>query len=97
MSAYHFGLLTGSFAVSLLLASVWLIVSRAIPPLRARPAFTYGIAVALAFVPPFVAPDGPDEVNLFAALLCSAILHWQYRRARAKISRNRQENEQPSE
>jgi hypothetical protein len=84
MTAAQFGYLTGSFAGSLMVAAVWLIICNFISPLRARPGVTHGIAVALAFVPALITLGGPNTLNIEGTLLCVVLLLWQYRRAEKK-------------
>jgi hypothetical protein len=85
MGAAQLGYFIGSFAMSLLFAAVWLIISKVIPPIRHRLRFSYGIAVVLAFLPPLITLGGPTASNLLGALLCAALLFWQYKRARRKL------------
>lgn len=85
MNAAQFGMFIGSFAVSLFLAVVWLLIGKAIPPLRRRSGVSYGIAIALGFLPSFVTMGGPSASNMLAALLCAGLLFWQYTRAKAKL------------
>ena len=54
MNAAQLGMFIGSFAISVLFAVVWLLICKAIPPLRRRPRVSYGIAIALGFVPSLV-------------------------------------------
>lgn len=84
MSAGQFGYVIGAFAISLLLAAVWLIVCKAIPPLRRRLAISYGVAIALAFVPSLITIDGPNILNIIGTLLCTGLLFWQFKRAQKK-------------
>ena len=79
------GQFTGTFLISLLLATVWLIICKAIPPMRRKVGLSYGIAIVFAFIPPLITLEGPTHINLIAALLCAGLLFWQYRRAKAKI------------
>lgn len=78
------GQFVGAFAVALLFAVVWLIICMVIPPMRRRPGVSYGIAIALSFVPSLINVDGPTASNLLASLLCVPLLLWQMKRAQAK-------------
>jgi hypothetical protein len=85
MNPAIFGYFVGQFVGSLLLAVIWLLISKAIPPLRREPAITYSIAVVFGFVPVLVTLDEPSYSGFLAALLCAALLFWQYKRAKAKL------------
>jgi hypothetical protein len=84
MGPGQLGYMVGAFATSLLFAVVWLIICRIIPPLRKRIGVSYGVAIALAFVPSFVTVGGPNVFNIIGALLCVGLLFWQYKRAKKK-------------
>lgn len=86
MGSAQFGAFIGSFAISLLFAVVWLLVTLLIPPIRRRPVVSYGVSMAVAFLPTFITMGGPDASNLLAAALCAALLFWQLRRAQAKLA-----------
>lgn len=85
----------GVFLGTLVLPVVWLIICRVIPPLRRRPGVSCGIGIALAFLPSSSAVLALMRRNwvpldflaalLLAFLLCSALLLWQYTRAKAKL------------
>ncbi|MHB8425830.1 MAG: hypothetical protein ACYDB9_11905 [Gammaproteobacteria bacterium] len=85
MSAGQFGYLVGAFAMALLFAVVWLIICKVIPPLRRKLGVSYGIAMALAFVPSLITVGGPNIFNLIGSLLCVGLLFWQYKRAQKKL------------
>jgi len=85
MGPAQVGQMLGAFATSLLFAVVWLIICRVIPPLRKRLGVSYGVAIALALVPPIVTVGGPNLLNIVGALLCVGLLVWQYRRAKKKM------------
>jgi hypothetical protein len=84
MSVGQFGYLIGAFAMSLLFAVVWLIICKAIPPLRRKIGVSYGVAIALAFVPSLVTVGGPNILNIIGTLLCVGLLFWQFKRAQTK-------------
>ena len=83
MNATQLGMFVGSFFTSLLLAVVWLLICKAISPLRRRPGISYGVAIVLGFVPSVITIGGPSVSNVLAALLCGGLLFWQYNRAKA--------------
>jgi hypothetical protein len=84
MSAGQFGYLIGAFAMSLLFAVVWLIICKTIPPLRRKLGVSYGVAIALSFVPSLVTVGGPSILNIIGTLLCAGLLFWQFKRAQKK-------------
>ncbi len=91
----------GFFLGTLILPVVWLIICKVIPPLRRRPGVSYGIAIALAFLPSlgFIARSFPSQLvasELLVGLLCAALLFWQYTRAKAKLRRAPSNSETPS-
>jgi hypothetical protein len=81
MSAGEFGYIIGIFAGSLLLGSVWLIICKIIPPLQNKPNLSYGLAIALASLPPFLSIDGPNILNVIGTLMSIGLFFWQFRRA----------------
>ena len=85
MNPAQVGMFVGSFMVSLFFAVVWLLICKAIPPMRRKPGVSYGVAIGLAFVPAFVTIGGPTFWNVLAALLCAGLMYWQYTRAKAKL------------
>ena len=89
------GYLTGSFAVSLLFASVWLIFCRLVPPLRYKYGFSYIAAVFLAFIPALITVNVSDEnyITFLGAFLCTGLLFWNYKRARKKLEKKNETNE----
>ncbi len=88
MSAGQLGYLAGAFAMSLLFAAVWLIICKVVPPLRRKLGVSYGIAIALAFLPALLTIGASDAIhlNFLGAFLCAGLLFWQYKRAQAKLS-----------
>lgn len=87
MSPVQIGEILGSFVESLLLAVIWLIICKIIPPLRSKIGVSYGIAIALALVPLFitVTPAGPNISGFVGTLLCVGLLILQYKRAKNKM------------
>ena len=86
MSAGQLGYIIGAFAMSLLFAAIWLIICKAIPTLRKKPAISYCVAIALAFVPSLVTIGGPNIFNIIGTLMCAVLLFWQFKRAQKKLS-----------
>lgn len=86
MNAGQLGYIIGAFAMSLLFAAVWLIICKAIPPLRNKLGISYGVAIALAFVPSLVTIGGPNIFNIIGTLICAGLLFWQFKRAQKKLS-----------
>lgn len=86
MSAGLIGYFFGAFVMSLLFAAVWLIICKLVPPLRKKPGISYGVAMVLALIPPFLTLGVSDTiiVNFVAAFACVGLLFWQYKRAQAK-------------
>lgn len=86
MSAGLIGYFVGSFAMSLLFAAIWLIICKVMPPMKMKPGVAYGVAMALAFVPPLLTIGVSDVivVNFVAAFACVGLLFWQYKRGQAK-------------
>ena len=78
--------LGGGFAMSLLFAAVWVIICKAIPPLRNKLSLCFGVAIALAFVPSLVTIGGPNILSIIASLICAGLLFWQFKRAQKKQS-----------
>lgn len=85
MNAAQLGYYFSQFIVSLLFASVYLLLSKMIPSQRNKLGINYSIAAILSFIPTFVIADGPSISGIIAALLCVALLFWQYKRAKAKL------------
>ena len=75
------GYFIGQFASFLILAAIWLIITKLIPPLRRRPSISYGVAMALVAL---LALTQIGVSSSLAAVLCEGLLFWQYRRALAK-------------
>lgn len=79
------GYIVGQFVMFLLVASVWLIITKLIRPLRRRVGVSYGVAMGLvAFLA--LAQIGVSEsllLTFVVAVACESILFWQYRRDRA--------------
>jgi hypothetical protein len=88
MSAGQLGYLAGAFAISLFFATVWLIICKVIPPLRRKLGVSYGVAIALAFLPALITIGVSDAIylNFLGAFLCAGLLFWQYKRAQAKLN-----------
>lgn len=95
MNAVQLGMFVGSFATSLLFAVVWLLICKAIPPLRRRLGISYGVAIVLGFMPLLITIGGPSVSNVIAALLCGGLLFWQYTRAKAKLRVSESSNVTP--
>ena len=68
------GFIIGAFVVSLLITGVWLIISKAIPPLRRKLHVSLGTAIALVFVPLLITIDGPNIFNITGTLLSIGLL-----------------------
>lgn len=68
------GFIIGAFVISLLLAGVWLIISKAIPPLRRKLHVSFGTAIALVFIPLLITIDGPNIFNITGTLLSIGLL-----------------------
>lgn len=86
MSAGLIGYFVGSFVMSLLVAIIWLIICKVVPPLRKKPRVAYGVAMVLALVPPLLTIGVSDAIaiNFAGAFVCIGLLFWQYKRAQAK-------------
>jgi hypothetical protein len=78
------GMFIGAFVVSLLVAVVWLIVSKLIPPLKRNPKAAYGTAMALAVAVQLIKIDGVSVPGLLGALACCGLLFLQMKRALAR-------------
>lgn len=87
-----FGYVIGQFVMFLLVAAIWLIITKLIPPLRRRPGISYGVAmvlvVLLALTQIGLSPS--LAFTALAAVICEALLFWQYRRDRAKQAKYRE-------
>jgi len=84
------GYLFGQFLIFLVVAAIWLIVTKLIPPLRRRPGVSYGVAMALVLLASLTQIHASSWLVLtgVAFLLCEALLFWQYRRERTKQAKN---------
>ncbi len=80
------GMFLGAFLVSLLVAVIWLIIAKMIPPLKRQPKWAYLIAMGLAVVIQLISIDGPSVHGLLGALACCALLFMQMKRAQARQS-----------
>ena len=84
------GFFLGSFMGSLFLAAIWLIIAKLSlrPPTRRNIAISYGIAMALAFVPQLLLfrIGGVTFVGILASFVCIALLFWQYKRELIKLA-----------
>ena len=78
------GMFIGAFFVSLLVAVVWLIITKVIPPLNRRPELSYPIAMGLAVAIQLISINGPTLHGMLGALACCALLYVQFKRAQAK-------------
>lgn len=78
------GMFIGALLVSLLVAVVWLIITKLIPPLKRNPKVAYGIAMALAVAIQLVQISGLSVPGLLAALACCGVLFLQMKRALAR-------------
>lgn len=78
------GMFLGAFIVSLLVAVVWLIIAKIVPPLKRQPKLSYPIAMGLALGIQLVNINGPSAHGLLAALACCGLLFLQMKRAQAK-------------
>ena len=78
------GMVVGAFFVSLLVAVVWLIIAKLIPPLKLNPKIAYGTAMVLAVAIQLVQISGVDAPGLLGALACCGVLFLQMKRALAK-------------
>jgi uncharacterized membrane protein YagU involved in acid resistance len=77
------GMFVGAFIVSLLVAVVWLIVAKLIPPLKRNPKAAYGAAMALAVAVQLIQINGVSAQGLLGALACCGLLFLQMKRALA--------------
>lgn len=86
MAGYLIGESVGMLVVFLVLAGVWLIITMIIAPLRRRPRFCYGVAIALVLlVALLMLADASLRIpDVVAAIVSVALLSWQYRREKAK-------------
>jgi hypothetical protein len=84
--AVLFGSFVGAFLVSLLVASIWLILALIIPPLRIRPRGVYIVAMLLAFFIQFVSYGRLELINLLAGIVCVVLLFFQMKRAESKLT-----------
>lgn len=84
--AVALGSFVGAFFAILLIPVVWLLICMAIPPLRRRPALSYGIATTLAVVAGLLSLLGGGNLVITgsAAVLAVALLIWQGVRAQRK-------------
>lgn len=84
MSAAMTGYVIGQFVVFLLVAAIWLIITKFIPPLRRRLGVSYGVAMALVVLLALTQIGVSQSLafTLVAAIICEALLFWQYRRDR---------------
>ena len=85
MNFAQLGYYFSQFVMSLLFASVYLLISKMIPSMKNKPGPSYTIAIILAFAPPFVSADGTSVSGIIAALLCAVLIFWQYKRAKKKL------------
>lgn len=80
------GMFVAQFALALLFAAVWLMICKALPGLRRKVGFRYGIASALALLaclPPF---GGPLPYRFVAGILVVALLYLRWKHALRKYS-----------
>lgn len=86
MSAGLIGYVFGQFIMFLLVAVVWLIITKLIPPLRRRPGVSYGVAMVLVVLLALtqIGVSSSLALTTVAAIVCEALLFWQYRRDRSK-------------
>jgi len=84
------GYFIGAFAVSLGIAAIWLIIAYVIPPLRRRPQWTYITAMILSVLPQVITVYNGfgDTLNILAAIVCVALLAFQLKRAKKKLTEN---------
>lgn len=86
MSAGMVGYVIGQFVMFLLVAAIWLIITKLIPPLRRRPGISYGVAMVLVVLLALtqIGVSSSLALTAVAVVVCEALLFWQYRRDRAK-------------
>jgi len=73
-----FGYALGTFALALLIAVLWLLISKTIPPLRHRLRLRYGVAMVLALTSALV-PGDPEPIGFLGAIVCVGVLLWWYK------------------
>lgn len=86
MAAAGMGMFIGAFVVSLLVAVVWLIITKFVPPLKRNPKLAYLIAMVLAVAIQLVQIAGVSVPGLLGALACCGLLALQMKRAQAKLA-----------
>jgi hypothetical protein len=86
MEKAQVSLFVAQCAVALLLAAIWLALTKALPRLRRRVGFRYSIASALALLTCLVPIEGPNSPRFAAGALVVAILYIQWRRALRRYS-----------
>ena len=90
MGPGQLGYLIGTLLTLVVVGAVWLIVAKLIPPLRRRPGVSNLVAAVLVLCAAVAnaSEGGSAAMPLFAGLLVSGLLWWNYRReARALVQK----------
>lgn len=82
MGAAQIGQVVGNFLVCLFIAAVWLLIAKAIPPLRRRPGISNLVAAILVCLVAYSSFVGGGQAGLpmAGAILMLLLLAWNYRR-----------------
>jgi hypothetical protein len=72
-------LISESFIASLLLAAIWLLITRVIAPLRRNPVLSYGIAIVIAVLQGVLWPIGVS-FRAWGGALAGSLLYVQMQR-----------------
>lgn len=86
MEKAQVSMVVAQFAVALLSAAIWLMICKALPGLRRRISFRYGVASALALITCLLPLDAPLPFRLAASILVVAVLYIRWKHALRKYS-----------
>ena len=91
MSAGYFGMLVGGFVIPVLVAAVWLIITKLIKPLGQRPKLVYSVTLILGWIvvlPTLITPVRPSIGGIAGALGVSWFAWYSYKKEAAGPFKN---------
>lgn len=74
------------FAISWIFGAFWLMIAQISPALRKNPRGMFIPAMFICVTPQLITYDGPQPINILAAMCCIVLFVWQMKKKQKQLS-----------